>query len=245
MASAHNRQIRRSRRPSSFRNGDATDPGQVLAGETVGVGGDFRIRPRRNYFAAAHAWTGTEVHKIIGGAHRVLVVFYDDDGVAHVAQFFEAAEQTIIVARMKADARFIQDIEDANKAAADLSGQSDALRLAAGEGGGGTLDCEIMKTDVEQKADASAQFLEHFDGNGPLHRSELFFEAPWACFEPPGDLADGKSAYFRQRLVADLDGPRCALRRLPWQVGQRTTRMYFSSCIRRGPAAVFLKLLNN
>ena len=31
-----------------------------------------------------------------------------------------------------------------------------------------------------------------------------------------------------------------ALSRRPWQLGQRTMRMYFSSCIRRGPAAVFL-----
>ena len=35
------------------------------------------------------------------------------------------------------------------------------------------------------------------------------------------------------------------LSRWPWQVGQRTTRMYFSSCSRRGPAAVFLKLLSS
>ena len=32
----------------------------------------------------------------------------------------------------------------------------------------------------------------------------------------------------------------CGLSRWPWQAGQRTTLMTFSSCIRRGPAAVFL-----
>jgi hypothetical protein len=36
-----------------------------------------------------------------------------------------------------------------------------------------------------------------------------------------------------------------ALSRWPWHWGQRTARMYFSSCILRGPAAVFLKLLKS
>ena len=48
-----------------------------------GAGGDD--------FAAADAGAGAEVDEVVGGPHRVFVVFDDDDGVAHVAEPFEAA----------------------------------------------------------------------------------------------------------------------------------------------------------
>ena len=56
-------------------------------------------------------------------------------------------------------------------------------------------------------------------------------------------VADRHGAEFDERLAADADG--AGLRVEPLAAGtsgQRTTRMYFSSCMRRGPAAVFLKL---
>src|SRR5665213_2677458 len=112
---------------------------------------------------------------------------------------------------MKADARFIQNVEDADEAATDLPCQPDTLSLTTGEGGGGALDCEIMEAHIEQKADTSAQFLEYLDGDGPLHRRELLFKAARPRFKPTGDLADGKSAYVRQRLVADADSPRLSV----------------------------------
>ena len=65
--------------------------GEVLAGEARRVG----ERPsasvaRGDDLAAPDAGAGAEVDEVVGGAHRVLVVLDDDDGVAHVAQPLEA-----------------------------------------------------------------------------------------------------------------------------------------------------------
>ena len=63
-------------------------------------------------------------------------------------------EQAVVVARMQADGRLVEDVEHADQAAADLAGQADALGLAAGERRGGAVERQIMQADVEQEADA-------------------------------------------------------------------------------------------
>src|SRR6266567_4044202 len=78
---------------------------------------------------------------------------------------FEGTEQASIVSRVQADARFVENIENAAQARADLRGQADALRFAAGERGRGTLQAEIAKTDGEEKIDALGNFLERTRGD--------------------------------------------------------------------------------
>ena len=50
--------------------------------------------------------------------------------------FFQSLDQPGVVPLVKADGGLIQDVENAGQVGADLSGQADALRLAAGEGAG-------------------------------------------------------------------------------------------------------------
>ena len=78
--------------------------GEILAGDAVGFLDDVGVRAGGDDVAAAHAGAGAEIDDVIGGAHRVFIVFDDQDGVAHVAQLFEAAQQAFVVARMQADA---------------------------------------------------------------------------------------------------------------------------------------------
>ncbi len=59
------------------------------------------------------------------------IVLDEDQRVAEVAQVLQGAKQARVVARMQADRRFIEHIEHARQAAADLARQPDALRLAA------------------------------------------------------------------------------------------------------------------
>ena len=70
---------------------------------------------------------------MIGRADGVLVMFHDDDRIAEIAQMFQRAEQPVIVALVKADGRFVENIEHAGQARADLRGQADALAFAAGQ----------------------------------------------------------------------------------------------------------------
>ena len=91
-------------------------------------------------FAAADAGAGAEVDDVVGGPHRVFVVLDDDDRVAQVAERRERVEQAVVVARVEADRGFVEDVEHADEPAADLAGEADALRFAAGERGGGAVE---------------------------------------------------------------------------------------------------------
>ena len=82
---------------------------------------------------------------VIGGPHRVFVVLDDDHGVAQIAQLRERGEQAVVVARVQADRRLVEDVQHADQAAADLSGQADALRFAAGKRGSGAVEREIIR----------------------------------------------------------------------------------------------------
>src|SRR5262249_40070489 len=62
---------------------------------------------------------------------------------------------------MQADAGFIQDVEDADESAADLTGETNALSFAAGESRRRSLQCEIIEPDVEQKSEPAADFFQH------------------------------------------------------------------------------------
>jgi len=59
----------------------------------------------------------------------------------------------------RADAGLVKNVENAAEARADLRGESDALSLAAGERGGGTIEAEIAEADGQQKIDALGDFL--------------------------------------------------------------------------------------
>ena len=95
---------------------------------------------------------------VVGGPHRVFVVLDDDDRVAQVAQLMQRVEQRSIVARMQADRRLVENVQHADQAAADLAGQADALRFAAGERRGGAVERQIFEPDVEQETRAGRGF---------------------------------------------------------------------------------------
>ena len=75
------------------------------------------------------AWSRPKVDDAVGFPDRLFVVFDDDDRIAHIAQVLQGIDQLFIVARMQADRGFIQNIGDADQAAANL--RSKATRCAS------------------------------------------------------------------------------------------------------------------
>ncbi len=148
---------------SGFRS--ARSPDRYLPGQAARLVGDLVGVPVGDHLAAAHARAGAEVDDVIGGPHRVFVVLDDDHRVAHVAQLRERVEQPVVVARVQADRRLVENVEHADQAAADLAGQANALRFAAGERGGGAVERQVFEPHVDQKAEPAANFLEHFGGD--------------------------------------------------------------------------------
>ena len=90
-------------------------------------------RPGGHDVPAAHARAGAEIDDVIGRPHRVFVVLDDDHRVALVAEPGQRVQQAVVVARVQADRRLVENVQHADQPAADLAGQADALHLAAGE----------------------------------------------------------------------------------------------------------------
>ena len=73
--------------------------------------------------------------------------------VADVAQAIERPQQTLDIARVQPDRRFIQHIDGPYQARPDLRGQPDPLRLPAGEGGGAPVEGQVAEPDFEQEGE--------------------------------------------------------------------------------------------
>ena len=126
----------------------------------------------------------------------------DDERVAHVAQVFHRFEQLCVVALVQADARLIENVEHAHERGADLRGQPDALRFAAGERRRGAREREILQTDALQKTETAADLFEDASGDHCLHIGQLRFER----IEKTQAFRYGKVAEFGDVHPADGDG---------------------------------------
>ena len=62
----------------------------------------------------------------------------DDQRVAEVAEMMQRGDQTLVVTLMQPDGRLIEHVHHADQTRADLRGQTNALRLAAGQCLGGS-----------------------------------------------------------------------------------------------------------
>jgi hypothetical protein len=101
-------------------------------------------------------------------------MFHDDDGIAEIAQALQRFQQAIVVTLVKADARFIQHVEHARKAGADLAGQADALALPTGKRAAGAIEIEVIEADIVEEAEPLDDFLEDRAGDLVLGIGELF-----------------------------------------------------------------------
>ena len=81
-------------------------------------------------------------------------------------QFVEGVEQVAVVAFVQSDGRLVEHVEDAAEAGAELGGETDALGFAAGEGGRGTVEGEVIEPDALHEAEALADFGENILGEG-------------------------------------------------------------------------------
>ena len=128
------------------------------------------------------AGAGTEIDQVVGIADRLFVVFDHDHGIAEVTELLERREQTTIIALMQADAGLIKDVQHADQSRTDLCGQSDALRFTARQRFGAAIECEIIKTDIDEEAQALAYFLENRTGNTGIEAG-VTGAAHWNRFE--------------------------------------------------------------
>ena len=113
--------------------------------------------------SAFDASARTEVDEVAGGADGVFIVFDEEEGVALFSECVKGAEEGGVVAGMKANGGFVEDVEDALEVGAKLRGEADALGFATGEGGGGAVELEVTESDLIEEVEKLVDrgILEH------------------------------------------------------------------------------------
>ena len=68
-----------------------------------------------NHLATVHTGTRTDVYYPVGSKHHILVVLYNNHGVAKVAQLLKREDKSLVVALVQTDARLVEDIQHIDK----------------------------------------------------------------------------------------------------------------------------------
>ena len=140
-------------RPADQRNRDLQPAGDVGAGDRLGGRLQVRHRPGDDHLAAVLARTRADVDHPVGGPDGVLVVLDDDQRVAEVAEPGQRLDQPVVVPLVQPDRRLVEHVQHADQAGADLGGQPDPLRLAAGQRRRRPVQRQVLEPDVEQEAE--------------------------------------------------------------------------------------------
>ena len=75
-----------------------------------------------DYLTAVLARAGAKIDYPVSAADGFVIMLYHQDGIAQVAQALQRVEQAARIARVQPDGRFIQHVEHAHQARADLRG---------------------------------------------------------------------------------------------------------------------------
>ena len=133
---------------------------EKASGDRIGIAHELGSRALRDHMTAARAGARPEIEHVLGVADRVLVVLHDDQRVALGLELGQRVEQHAVVARMQADGRLVEDVAHAAQIRAELRGQPDALRFAAGQRRRRAVERQIRQTDLAQEAKPRAQLRE-------------------------------------------------------------------------------------
>ena len=179
---AHHLQVLSVALPALLGYGDLPPPGKVVGGKGVFAGHDLLRGAAGHDLAPVDARSGADVHNIVRRAHGVLVVLHHQQGVAQVPQVLHGLQQHVVVPLVKADGGLVQDIEHSHEGGADLSGQTDTLALAAGQGPRLPAEGQVLKAHGAQEAQAVFDLLQNPLGNHGLGGIELQLVNKRQCF---------------------------------------------------------------
>src|SRR5438477_10628432 len=104
---------------------------------------------------------GADVDQVIAVADAVFVVLDHEHRVTNVAKSVQRADEPRVVALVKADRRFIEHIAHTDQTRTNLRRQTDALRLAPGEGAGFSIQREISESHIDHEPESRADFLDN------------------------------------------------------------------------------------
>ena len=167
---------------------------QTFSGTRLRGAENLLQRSLREKASAFDSGSRTEVADPVGSAHGLFIVFDEHDCVPLVAQSAERIQENCGIARMQPDGRFVQNIADAAQVGAQLCGEADALRFAAGECRHGAVERKIAESDGLQEGESDAQVPKDSVGNGLFAGGGVKIGKPCGSLvdRHPGKIGDGE-----------------------------------------------------
>ena len=133
---------------------DADVFGEVLAGQGRAVGHQIARTAFEHDATAVVTGARAEVDDPVGVRHHGLVVLDDDDGDARVDQAVEEAEKVLDVGKVEPGGGLVEDVDAA--LACHVSGQLQALALAARQRREGLAETQVAEADVVESLENRA-----------------------------------------------------------------------------------------
>ena len=134
-------------------------PTQVGTGQRVGTTQCLRAAVKNN-LPAFFTGAGTHVDHAVGGQHHRRVVLHHHQRVARITQTLHGHDDAVHVARVQADAGFIQHKQGVDQGSTERGGQVDTLHFAPTEGAALAVQREVANADVTQVFEPGADFFQ-------------------------------------------------------------------------------------
>ena len=83
----------------------------------------------------------------------------DNNRVPQVSQAMDDTDEALSITLVQTDTRFVQDVERAYEATAELRRESHSLALPTGEGAGETVKGQITQADLIKEDQARADLM--------------------------------------------------------------------------------------
>ena len=114
----------------------------ILSSETIGSK-KICVRSRKNHMTSKISRTRTYFYHPITITNKLIVMFYDDNGISHRLERFDRSDHFGNFTIIKSNRRFIQDIDNPRKFVSELFGKSQPLYLTARQTINTSIEIEI------------------------------------------------------------------------------------------------------
>jgi hypothetical protein len=115
----------------------------------------------------------SNVDQVIACPHQRFIMFDHHDRIALLLQIAQSGNQSIVIARMQADGRLVQEVQNAHEPRADAGSQTHPLPFTAAKRIGRAVQCEIFRPDAIEKREPSHDFGNHRLSHWSLIRGEF------------------------------------------------------------------------
>ena len=117
------------RMPTLSRDRNALAAAQVLRSKRILNPHYLFGRAGGNNLTAQLTRARPHIDYVVSAANGIFIMLDHYHGIAQIAQMLKRANQTLIVALVQADRRFVQNIKHAHQACTNLSGEANTLRF--------------------------------------------------------------------------------------------------------------------